>query len=144
MDLTDSQWAFIEDCFPVKEPGTRGRPPQPTCKVLNGVLWVCRIGAPWMDMPARYPPYQTCHRRFQQWNRSGVWDKVLKRLAEHLHQEGKIDLSECFIDGTFSRAKKGAIVSEKLSVARAPRSWPYQTLLVFLSPYGPQPPIHMK
>lgn len=144
MDITDSQWAFIKDCFPTKIPGTRGRPPQPARAVLNGVLWVCRTGAAWMDMPARYPPYQTCHRRFQRWNEEGVWDKVLNKLAIHLKNEGQIDITECFIDGTFSSAKKGAIVSEKLSVVKAPRSWPSQTLLVFLSPYGPQQPIPMK
>ena len=35
--------------------------------VLNGILWVLRTGAPWHDLPERYPSYQTCHRRFQQW-----------------------------------------------------------------------------
>ena len=25
-------------------------------------------GRPWRDMPKEYPPYQTCHRRFQQWS----------------------------------------------------------------------------
>ena len=32
---------------------------------------VLRTGAPWKDVPQRYPPYQTCHRRFQQWVRQG-------------------------------------------------------------------------
>jgi transposase len=42
-----------------------GRPWRQARKVLDGVLWVLRIGAPWRDLPERYPPYQTCHRRFQ-------------------------------------------------------------------------------
>ncbi|MCB0766224.1 MAG: transposase [Flavobacteriales bacterium] len=25
-------------------------------KVLNGIFWMCRKGAPWKDIPARYPP----------------------------------------------------------------------------------------
>jgi hypothetical protein len=31
----------------------------------------------------------------------------LKTLAQDLEQRGKLDLSECFIDGTFVTAKKG-------------------------------------
>jgi transposase len=43
----------------------RGRPWRQAREVLDGVLWVLRTGAPWRDLPERYPSYQTCHRRFQ-------------------------------------------------------------------------------
>ena len=67
MDLTDPQWTIIEPLFEEKRrPDGRGRPWRDTRAVLNGVLWVLRTGAPWHDLPDRYPPYQTCHRRFQQ------------------------------------------------------------------------------
>jgi transposase len=49
--------------------------------VLNGILWVLRTGAPWADVPERYPSFQTCHRRFQQWVRSGVMKGILEALA---------------------------------------------------------------
>ena len=75
---------------------------------LNGVLWVLRTGAPWKDLPDRYPPYQTCHRRFQQWQRSGVLRDLLACLAEDLRQRGKLDLTEGFVDASFTGAKKGA------------------------------------
>lgn len=140
MELTDSQWSVLEPFFAGKEPGGRGRPRRQPRPVVEGVLWVCRSGAPWKDLPGRYPPYQTCHRYFQRWNSEGVWDRVLRALADHLFEKGEIDIRECFIDGTFSSAKKGAIVLERLGVARAPRSWRSQTLMVFLSPYGPDRP----
>lgn len=54
-------------------------------------------------------PYQTCHRRFQLWQRSGRLDRLLQRLAEDLRDRGKIDLSEAFVDATFASAKKGAL-----------------------------------
>jgi transposase len=57
-------------------------------------------------LPDRYPPYQTCHRRFQQWVRSGVFERLLKALAEDVRVRGGLDLSECCIDGTFVMAKK--------------------------------------
>jgi transposase len=77
--------------------------------VLNAVLWVLRTGAPWRDLPRRYPPYQTCHRRFQRWVRDGSLERVLATLAEYLRERGLLDLSECFIDGTFIAAKKGEV-----------------------------------
>ena len=66
-ELTEEQWAVIEHLFPELQPreDARGRPPADTRAVLSGVLWVMRTGAPWADLPERYPPYQTCHRRFQ-------------------------------------------------------------------------------
>lgn len=65
-------------------------------------LWVLRTGAPWHDLPRRYPPYQTCHRRFQQWRRSGRLDRLLRRLAEDLRDRGHLDLTEAFVDATFA------------------------------------------
>ncbi len=46
---------------------------QDTREVLNGVLWVLGSGAPWHDLPEHYPPYQTCHRRFQGWCATASW-----------------------------------------------------------------------
>ena len=109
MDLTQAQWAIIEPLLPTprRRPDGRGRPWREPRQVLNAILWVLRTGAPWKDIPERYPPYQTCHRRFQQWVRDGTLEAVLCRLAEDLRERGGLDLSECFIDGSFCGAKKG-------------------------------------
>lgn len=67
MDLTDEQWEVLEPLIPnpPRRADGRGRPWRDSRDVLNGILWVLRTGAPWHDLPERYPPYQTCHRRFQ-------------------------------------------------------------------------------
>jgi transposase len=85
---------------------------------MNGVLWILRSGARWCDLPPRFPPYQTCHRRFQQWVKDGTLKRVLETPAEDLRARGGLDLSECFLDGTFVAAKKGAQMSERPSGAR--------------------------
>ena len=119
-------------------PSTRTRwqrtSPEKPKGCTNGILWVLRTGAPWKDLPPRYPPHQTCHRWFQTWTRQGVFKKILTELGEDLYQRGSIDIRETFIDGSFTPAKKGVIVSAPQSVAKGPRSWQSQTLLVFLSP----------
>ena len=103
--------------------------------MLNGILWVLRTGAPWADVPERYPSYQTCHRRFQQWVRSGVMKGILETLALDLKARGVLDVEEAFIDGSFAPAKKGALKSGRQNVVRERRSWPSQTAMVFQSPY---------
>ena len=137
MELTDAQWTVLAPLLPkprIRRDG-RGRPWRDPRDVLNGILWVMRTGAPWKDLPARYPSYQTCHRRFQYWVESGTMERVLRALARDLEARGQLDLSECFIDGTFAGAKKGAPLSGKPSGGRGPRSWQLQTALVFLSAY---------
>ena len=138
MDMTDDQWKVVEAILPedpVRDDG-RGRPWSDRRKVLNGVLWILRTGAPWQDLPPRYGPYQTAHRRFQNWVRSGVIEKILLTLAQHLKDAGELDLKECFVDGTFVPAKKRGAWLGRPSGARAPRSWALQTAMVFLSPCG--------
>jgi len=140
VDLTDKQWAAIKRFVPGPERHRSsprgGRPWRDPRDVLNGILWVLRTGAPWADLPGRYPPYQTCHRRFQKWEREGVLDRILHALAKHLLDVGKVDLTEAYIDGSHAGAKKGALWLDELDVARRPRSWQWQTAMAFLSPSG--------
>lgn len=131
-DLTDKQWSLLAPLIPepLGRKDGRGRPWKPRRAVLNGILWILRTGAPWCYLPERYPSYQTCHRRFQQWVRSGIMRGVLQALAEELRTQGRLDVGEAFIDGSFAPAKKGARRLERRSVARGQRSWPWQTATV--------------
>ena len=145
-ELQDAQWAIIQPLIPIpaiRDDG-KGRPRIPDRPVINGILWILRTGARWCDMPDRFPPYQTCHRRFQEWVKAGVFRQILETLAHDLEKRGKFKLAECFIDATFVVAKKGAPESEKPSGARVPRSWQLQTALVFLSPSTRLLLAHMK
>lgn len=141
MDLTLTQWEQVKPILlkavPVKM--VSGRPRQDDQQVLNGILWVCRTGAPWKDLPERYAPYQTCQCRFQEWVKLGVWEDILLQLALDLKKRGKVDISETYLDGSFSAAKKGALVWARLNGEKVQRSWQSQTEMVFLSPYA-----HMK
>src|ERR1700683_1818785 len=107
-DLTDEQWKTLDPLIP--KPRTRsaggGRLGKIRRSVINGIVWVLRTGAPWADLPRAYPSFQTCHRRFQQWVRSGVMKRVLQALSLDLKLRGLIDVRECFIDASFATAKK--------------------------------------
>ena len=137
MDLKDEQWAVLKPLIPRprRRADGKGRPRRDDRAVMNGILWIMRTGAPWQDIPERYPSSATCHRRFQSWVESGVLERLLRALAEDLRERGKLDLSECFIDGTFVVAKKGGSAWERPSGAKVRSSWRWQTALVFLSPF---------
>lgn len=136
MDLTDRQWEILEPLIPElpRRKDGRGRPWVESRKLLNGTLWVLRTGAYWQELPSRYGSKSTCHRRFQQWVNAGVFEQILKALAEDLQERGRLDLSECFVDATFASAKKGGAVSAPHGAARGARSWQSQIAMVFLSP----------
>jgi transposase len=114
-ELSDAQWQLVEPTLrPKRRSDGRGRPWQDTRAVLNGILRVLRTGAQWRELPRENLPYQTCHRRFQDWVREGKLEGILHVLAEELQARGKLQLEEAFIDASFTRAKKG------------PRGWTHQ------------------
>jgi transposase len=134
-ELSEEQWRVVEPILrPKQRPDGKGRPPADTRSVLHGVLWILGTGAQWREMPKKYPPYQTCHRRFQQWVQTGKLEKVLRKLAQRLRAEGRLNLEEAFIDATFVAAKKGAWPSVLPSEARGPRSRLSPLATVYLSP----------
>jgi transposase len=55
----------------------RGKPRVDDRRVLNGIFWVLRSGAPWRDLPAVYGPRTTCYNRFVRWRRAGVWEGIM-------------------------------------------------------------------
>jgi transposase len=50
-------------------------------RVLNGIFWVLRSGAPWRDLPENYGLYTTCYNRFVRWRQAGIWDQIMEALA---------------------------------------------------------------
>ena len=77
-ELTDEEWAVIQPLLPNKP---RGVPRVDDRRVLNGILWRFRTGAPWRDVPERYGPRTTLYNRFVRWRAAGVWDRILKAVA---------------------------------------------------------------
>src|SRR5258705_13411007 len=69
-ELTDNEWSAIKPMLPNKP---RGVPRVNDRRVLNGIFWVLRSGAPWRDLPEAFGRYTTCYNRFVRWRRAGVW-----------------------------------------------------------------------
>ena len=110
-ELSDTQWEQIKDFLP--QPKTRGRPPADSRKMVNGMLWIVRTGAPWRDLPERFGPWETIYTRFNNWCKAGVWKHVLDRLQSRMEERGQIDWGLFCIDGSVIRASRAAAGARK-------------------------------
>ena len=77
-ELDDHEWAVIKSMLPNKP---RGVPRVNDRRVLNGIFWILRSGAPWRDLPDAFGPYTTCYDRFVRWRRARVWSRIIDALA---------------------------------------------------------------
>jgi transposase len=82
--IPDELWDEIKIILPPEKPDkTIGRPIVPFRKVLDGILYVLRTGCQWKMLPKKeYGSGSTCHRRFQEWTVSKVFQKLWVRLLE--------------------------------------------------------------
>ncbi|MEA2865139.1 MAG: hypothetical protein QOC84_3095 [Bradyrhizobium sp.] len=77
-ELSDYEWTAIKPMLPNRPRGVRRVNDR---RVLNGIFWVLRSGAPWRDLTAAYGPRTTCYNRFVRWRQAGVWDQIMDALA---------------------------------------------------------------
>jgi transposase len=104
-DLTDAEWDAIKPHLPNKP---RGVPRVDDRRVLNGIFWVLRSGAPWADLPERYGERTTVYNRFVRWRKAGVWDRLMDAIVEaHDGEVQMIDTSPSCESISKARRPKG-------------------------------------
>jgi len=96
--------AFLPD--PVISP-KGGRPPLDKGRVLRGIFWILDNGAKWKDLPREFGSKSAVHRYFQRWVGEGIFERMLREAGRMLEERGGYRLYECFIDGTFVKARGG-------------------------------------
>ena len=86
----------------------RGMPRVDDRRVLNGIFWALRSGAPGRDLPERYGPYTTAYNRFSRWRKAGVWDRIMNAITQgHDDRVQMIDTSIVRVHQHAAGAKKG-------------------------------------
>lgn len=124
--MTDEEWAFFAP-FVIATGDKRGRPPEDHRRVLDGVFWIARTGAPWRDLHEYFGKWSSVYRQFRRWTLAGIWELMLAALNE----SGTVPDSVQMIDSTVIRAHhqaagaKGGLRNRVLGarkVASRPRS----------------------
>ena len=126
-DVTDFEWSIIEPVLPRGRPGPRRKDDR---RVMNGIFWVLRTGAPWRDLPERYGPYTTAYNRFNRWRKAGVWDRLMDAVTKaHDGQDQMIDSSIVRVHQHASGVKKTVeiVVWDAVAADLRPRSTPAST-----------------
>lgn len=98
-DLSDTEWAVIQPLLPANKKGPRRVDDR---RVLNGIFYILRTGAPWRDLPERYGPRTTVYNRYARWAQRGVWQAIFEALATSDED------SLFFIDSSIVKAHRAA------------------------------------
>jgi transposase len=104
--LRDDQWDRIEGFLPGRE-GSVGVTAKDNRLFVEGVLYRYRTGIPWRDLPKQFGDFRVVHLRHSRWNKRGVWEKMLKVLAEDADNE------YAMIDSTIVRAHQHSAGAKK-------------------------------
>lgn len=84
-----------------------GRPCADKARVVAGIFWMLDNVAKWKDLPRRFGSKSTVHRWFQRWVSERVFEEILRSAGRLVEERGEYRLYECFVDGTFAKAKGG-------------------------------------
>ena len=98
-DLSDGEWAIIARDAAEQAAGVARVDDR---RVIDGIFYILRTGAPWRDLPERYGPRTTVYNRYNRWAKAGVWLRVFEALAER--SPGSLHL----IDSSIVRAHQHA------------------------------------
>ena len=109
-ELPDHFWELVEPLFPQpKRSKSGGRPRTPNRVVLSGILYKLRTGCQWKAIPMDFGSGSTCHRRFGEWARRGIFNQMYRRLLRHYDDQVGIDWMWTALDGVIVKAPKGGI-----------------------------------
>jgi len=109
--VADGLWERVAPLLPRVERRFRypGRLRVDDRRCLEGILWVLFSGLPWRSVPAQFGVSGvTCWRRLEEWQRSGVWERLLVALRLELERAGALDEARLLVDSSIAPAKKGA------------------------------------
>jgi transposase len=79
--LTDAQWEkMAPHCLgKASDPGRSGGDNR---LFLEAVLWKARTNSPWRDLPEGFGNWNTVFKRFDDWSRKGVFEKLFDAVSD--------------------------------------------------------------
>jgi len=75
--IPDALWEKVEPLLPPELPRNRGgRPRMDNRKAMEAILYLLRTGCKWQAIPRSMGAGSTVHRRFQEWRKAGVFQRM--------------------------------------------------------------------
>lgn len=105
--FSDELWSVIEPVLPSGS-GRRGRPWRDHRRVLEGIAWRFRSGAPWRDVPADFGPWQSIWDRHRRWSEDGTYDRMFTAVRASSKADDADAVTLMSIDSTSVRAHQHA------------------------------------
>lgn len=106
--LTDEEVEWLAERIPDAPVSPKGgRPPTDKRQAIRGIFWILDNGAKWKDLPRRFGSKSAVHRWFKQWVEDGVFERIMREAGRCVEERDGFRLYECYIDGTFCKAKGG-------------------------------------
>ena len=116
--LTDAQWAKMEPhCRGKKsDPGRSGADNR---QFVEAVLWIARTGSPWRDLPAEFGGWNTVFKRFRDWVKGDVFQRLFDAASD------EPDMEYAMVDATIVKVHRhgqGAKGGLKTRPSASPRA----------------------
>jgi putative transposase len=104
-EVSDEFWTKIKPLLPLFKPKKKpGRPRKDAKRILSSIFCLLRTGCQWKSLPRFYRTSSTVHDRFQEWRRSGLFEKIWQAgLPEYDNIRG-LEWEWKAIDGTMTKA----------------------------------------
>lgn len=97
--LTEAQWAkMAPHCLgKATDPGRTGGDGR---VFLEAVLWIARTGSPWRDLPAFFGKWNSVFKRFRDWVKAGVFERIFAAVSDDP------DMEYAMVDATIVRVHR--------------------------------------
>lgn len=108
LQLSEQQLDLLCELLPDHPARPKGaRPRTDKRQAIRGIFWILDNGAKWKDLPPEFGTKSSVHRAFQRWVAMGALEALLAEVGSMVEERNGSKLYECYIDGTFSKAKGG-------------------------------------
>lgn len=85
-DLSDKEWAQIEDIVPKPKPG--GRPATYTRReIINAIFYVLQTACAWRLLPHDFPPHGIVFHYFRMWRMEGIFETMNAVLRARVREK---------------------------------------------------------
>lgn len=89
-------------------------------RFVEAVLWICRTGAPWRDLPDALGRWPSVYHRWRRWCLRGWWELVFEAMRPVLPADGLMlmDSTTCKAHRSASGAARSTAATEALGRSR--------------------------